>query len=124
MASKYVEFEIDKDETDPDLTARAATNFLFNNAEKEAKEFMEKDEKFKKLSQGSKYFCVKMITNSIVERTIDEFKKEIEKKKDFFLEMVSEQEKKKIWLKIRIAREIRQLKSDLETAEKCYSELN
>lgn len=38
--------------------------------------------------------------------------------------MVSEQEKKKIWLKIRIAREIRQLKSDLETAEKCYSELN
>lgn len=65
-----------------------------------------------------------MITNSIVERTIDEFKKEIEKKKDFFLEMVSEQEKKKIWLKIRIAREIRQLKSDLETAEKCYSELN
>lgn len=65
-----------------------------------------------------------MITNSIVERTIDEFKKEIEKKKDFFLEMVSEQEKKKIWLKIRIAREIRQLKSDLKTAEKCYSELN
>ena len=85
---------------------------------------MEKDEKFKKLSQGSKYFCVKMITNSIVERTIDEFKKEIEKKMIFFLEMVSEQEKKKIWLKIRIAREIRQLKSDLETAEKCYSELN
>ena len=124
MASKYVEFDIDKDVTDPDLTARAATNFLFNNAEKEAKEFMEKDEKFKKLSQESKYFCVKMITNSIVERTIDEFKKEIEKKKDFFLEMVSEQEKKKIWLKIRIAREIRQLKSDLETAEKCYSELN
>ena len=57
---------------------------MFNNAEKEAKEFMEKDEKFKKLSQGSKYFCVKMITNSIVERTIDEFKKEIEKKNDFF----------------------------------------
>lgn len=84
MASKYVEFEIDEDETDPDLIARAATIFLFNNAEKEAKEFMEKDEKFEKLNQESKDFCVRMITNSIVEQTIDKLKKEIEKKSDFF----------------------------------------
>ena len=80
MAEKRIEFEIDDNESDPDLVARAATKFLFEKAEKEAREFIEKDSEFSKLREAQKEFLIKLATNSIVDTTLEKFKDEISKK--------------------------------------------
>lgn len=74
--NKNVTFDdLDENETDPDLIARAATNLLFENATKNAKDFLEKDEEFKKLNEHSKEIVLKLLVNKIINETIGSFRK-------------------------------------------------
>ena len=76
-----IEFEISDNETDPNLIAAAATKFLFQNAEEEAKAFLERDEDFNKLDERAKRIIIKLLVNKIVEETIQKFKEHINKDK-------------------------------------------
>lgn len=51
---KKNEFQIDENETNLDVISLSATNYLFQCAEKEAKEFIENDEAFKNLRDFAK----------------------------------------------------------------------
>lgn len=55
--------------------------FLFQNAEEEAKAFLEKDEDFNKLDEHAKRIIIKLSVNKMVEETIQKFKEEINKPK-------------------------------------------
>ena len=57
--------------------------FLFQNAEEEAKAFLEKDEDFNKLDEHehATRIIIKLSVNKMVEETIQKFKEEINKPK-------------------------------------------
>ena len=52
VAENKIEFDqLSNNTTNPDLIARAATNFLFENSGREAKEYLEKDDDYNKLHE-------------------------------------------------------------------------
>ena len=78
--NKHTTFSnLDKNETDPDLIVKAATNFLFENARKHVKEYLEKDDDFNKLHERSKQLVVKYFVMKNVDVIMEKFKEEMKK---------------------------------------------
>lgn len=73
-ASKNIEFDLDDNETYPNLIAQARTKFLFRIAEEEAWAFIEKEEDFKKLDEQSTKTITKLLVNMTVEGTTNKLK--------------------------------------------------